>query len=417
MAIQGLRNFEDFSAARRPENYRQAVALLYPEGNAPLYALMSGAKERSVDDSRYHWFEKRMQTRRLKLAASATAVIAGTAGAVQTITLDATDGNGKSVKAGDVLYVEQTGEIMQVAQDPASDVSLVVVRGFAGSTPATVNTTAAGINPFLVVAGNAMEDGSLAPTGVSFDPTEYSNRTQIFRHTFEMTRRASKTFLRTGDEVRETKRECLEIHSADIERAMWLSKQSLGTKNGQPVTTMDGVIQRIPATNIKTVTSDFAGGLTMEGLEEYLRLIFQFGSSEKVAFCGGKAQLTIGQVLRKNAQWQFTSGIKEYGMRVSRLDCPFGSLVMKRHPLFNQLVGGTTAGTAYHGMESWMAVLDMSNIQYVKFKDDDTKYEPNLQSNGLDGMKSGYLTDCSVETHLGETHFLLKNVVAAAADS
>ena len=38
-------------------------------------------------------------------------------------------------------------------------------------------------------------------------------------------------------------------------------------------------------------------------------------------------------------------------MNVSRLVCPFGELVIKTHPLFeNRMPGGTTAGTAYR---SW----------------------------------------------------------------
>lgn len=102
-------------------------------------------------------------------------------------------------------------------------------------------------------------------------------------------------------------------------------------------------------------------------------------------------------------------------MNVNRLVSPFGELVIKTHPLFNQVQGGTTGGSAYYGMESWMFVLDAAQLQYVYLKDSDTKYEPKLEANGMDGMKSGYLTECSIEVHHPKSHYLLKNMVAAAA--
>ena len=140
----------------------------------------------------------------------------------------------------------------------------------------------------------------------------------------------------------------------------------------------------------------------------------QRGQGNEVQFQTGRSYL---QILRKNANWDFTSGIKEYGMNVSRLVSPFGELVFKTHPLFNQMKGGTTTSTAYYGAESWMFVLDMGEIKYVHLKDSDTKYQPDLQANGMDGLKSGYLTECSIEVHHPKTHYLIKNMHGAAADS
>ena len=65
----------------------------------------------------------------------------------------------------------------------------------------------------------------MPPTGVNYDPTKKYNYTQIFRNTLEMTRTASKTRLRTGDQVKEAKRECLELHSIEMEKGfIWGAK-------------------------------------------------------------------------------------------------------------------------------------------------------------------------------------------------
>ena len=55
--------------------------------------------------------------------------------------------------------------------------------------------------------------------------------------------------------------------------------------------------------------------------------------------------LAINQIVRNNSQFNIQTGLKEFGMDVSRLITPFGTLVLKTHPLFNQITGGTTGGS------------------------------------------------------------------------
>lgn len=381
--------------------------LLYPNGKAPLTALTSLMKSRSVDDFTYNWWEKSLNSQRVALGASLNAV-AGT----QNLTLVS---GAKSFKESDILRVEESQELLLVTTDPGSDTVVSAQRGFAGTTVTAVTYNGNGVNPNLLKVGSAMEEGSLPPTGIAYDPAQVYNYTQIFRDTLEATRTAMKTRLRTGDAVREAKRECLEYHSISIERALWLGKKVSTTLKGKPHHTTDGVINFVDPGNVKVVTSDYSSGLTMSGLEEYMYNIFKFGSSEKMAFCGNRALLTIQQILRLNAAWQFTSGIKEFGMNVSRIISPFGELVLKSHPLFNQVTGGTTGSADYYGMESWLFVLDAKEMGYVYLKDSDTKYEPDIGANGLDGMQSGYLTECGLEMHHPKSHYLLKNLVKAAA--
>lgn len=407
MAIQGLRHTGNFADGERPKSWRETILRLYPNGKAPLTALTSAMKSRVVDDPEFNWWTKALQTRRVALAANLT-----TSNTLLTVTSGAL-----AFKEGDILWVEETDERLRVSADPSSDTQLSVIRGYSGSTPATLDFDGAGVNPNMTCIGSAYQEGSLAPSPVMFDPIKLYNLTQIFRNTLSATRTAQKTRLRTIPAVKEAKRETLELHSIDMERAFWFGKRWEGVKDGSPIRTTDGIINFIDPNNVVDVASDFAAGLTMSGLEEYIYRMFQYGSSEKMVFCGNRALLTMQQVLRKNAQWTFTSGITEYGMNVSRITSPFGDLVLKTHPLFNQMAGGTNGGTPYYGVESWMFVLDMDNISYVNLADSDTKYEPKLEPNGMDGMMSGYLTEAGLEVHHPPSHFLMKNVIAAAADS
>lgn len=411
MAIQGLRDTSGFTSGQRPNNWREVMLTLEPNGMAPLTALTSLMKKRDVDDPTFYWFEKEQQTRRMALGAN----IDTSQTAITIVTAGATSAGAKSCVAGDILLVEQTGELLRVMADPTDDTALAVSRGFAGSTAAAVTYAGAGVNPNVTIIGNAFEEGSLPPTGVNFDPTNPYNYTQIFRKTLEITRTAAKTRLRTGDAVAEAKRECLELLSIDMERAYWFGKRASTTQNGKPLRTMAGVEAWIDSGNI--VTADTSSGVDMTTFEGYMCDMFKYGSSEKFGFCGNKALLTIQQIIRKNSTYQLMQGQKEFGMNVTRLVCPFGTLVLKTHPLFNRMAGGVTASTAYYGRESYLYVLDMKELMYVTFKGDDVKYQPKLEDNGLDGQQSGYIAETSLEMHFGKSHYLLKNLAKAKADA
>lgn len=411
MAIQGLRHTANFVTNERPENWRQGLMLLYPNSaeaaKAPLTALTSLMKSRGVDDPIYHWWEKELDDRRLTLGANLTTTNTDITVAAKATTL----------KRGDVVMAEQTGEIMHVTADPSVATTLTVTRGIGNAgVGVAIDYDGEGINPYLLVVGSAFEEGSMAPTGINFDPTEQSNYLQIFRSSLEMTRTASKTRLRSTDQVKEAKREALEYASVDMERAFWFGKKYATTQNGKPLRFTAGIRDQINTLASGNIWSPTAA-IDMETLEAKLEYVFRYGSSEKLAFCGNKALLTIQQIVRKNSTYNIQNGLTEYGMKVTRLTTPFGELVMKAHPLFTQSSGGTTTAVAYPGFTASIGILDMGNLGYVHLNGDDLRYEPDLKQNGLDGMKSGYIAECGMELNHAKTHHWWNNISSATADS
>jgi hypothetical protein len=322
MPILGMRTTANFVTNQRPENWRETIMLLYPNsaevGKAPLTALTSVMKERKVDDPVFHWWEKELNNRRFLLTADPGAAAGGAAG---TLTVDANFNPAVTVKKGDILRIEQTGEIVRVAADPTATNTISVTRGFStGGSGTAMNPATAGNNPYAIVIGSAMEEGSDAPTGVNFDPNERNNYTQIFRSTLEMTRTASQTRLRTGDAVKEAKRECLEYYSVDMERAFWFGKKGSTTLNGKPLRMMSGVIEQISSNSANVIVADPSAGNDMDWLEDTLKGLFTVGSYEKVAFGGNEALLTMQQIVRKNSQMNISPIVEEYGMKVTRLE-------------------------------------------------------------------------------------------------
>lgn len=412
MAIQGLRTTGNFATDERPKNWREGILMLYPNGKAPLTALTSVMKSRSTDDPEFNWWEKSLQTRKIALTTSINT-------SIQTFAFSG--GGCYALKKGDVLFNFGSSEQVRIATDPTSDTALVVNRGWAGTTAAVITVGGAGVDPNWYVIGNANREGSAAPTGVQFNPTKAYNYTQIFRNTLEATNTALETNLRTGDQAREAKRECLELHSIDMERGFFLGKKLETAESGTPLRSTGGLIDFVSSTKTFTwgsASGEYTSGTTkFEDLETIMRLWFQFGSTEKMVFCGDVALMNLQRLIRnaKGIHWDLKSD-KEFGMNVTRVTCPFGTLVFKQHPLFTTMSGGTSGTAAYYGMNSWLWCVDMAEIKYVYLRNRDTKYQANLQENGVDGVKSGYLTECGLEIHFPTAHGILKNFVTYTAE-
>jgi hypothetical protein len=419
MGIQGLRSTESISpTSRREGEWRKMILRLYPFGaqNAPLAALTAVMKSEVTHDPKFSWFDKRVESHRFKLAASLNSVAAGTA---QSITIDDSINNAYGVKAGDVLMVEYTGELMYVSATPSADDTIAVLRGFenAGATTA-VTYDGAGINPYIIKIGSAYEEGSAAPDPIGWDPTEHDNYTQIFREAFAATGTAMATRLRSGDLVRESKQDCLEAFQTGMERAFLFGKKRLTTRNGQPLRMTDGILNQLPAER-KISLSSRGGILTLTYWETLIATMFRYGSNEKMAWCGITAILALTQMVRKNTQlnWSLGAVEKEYGLKVQRLTTPMGTIVLKVHPIFGQMMGGDNGGTAYTGLDNAMLILDMANLRYRYVNGRDVQYQNNMQLPGVDGLLAGYMAECGLELNHPETHLFVTGIKKGSADS
>lgn len=418
MPITGLRNTVSMDA-RRGGEWRNMMLRLYPFGSqrAPLAALTAVMKSEVTNDPIYHWFTKRPPERRWKLAAALAA--GATAGATQNMTVDATT-SAFGLKAGDILMVENTSELLYVNATPVAADTVSVIRGFelaAGAGVLVTDPATAGVNPMIKKIGSAYEEGSAAPDPVGYDPVEANNQTQIFRETFGLTNTAIATTTRTGDEVRESKQDAFESFTESMEMAFWFGKKRTTTRNNQPLRLTDGLFNLMPAGNkISLAARD--GAMTLQYWESLIEQLFRWGSSEKVAFCGLTALLSINQMLRRNTviSWDLGASVKEYGMDVQRLTTPAGVLVLKHHPLFSLMTGGVTGGAAYAGMTNAMAIVDMAGLRYRYLKGRDVKYETNIQLPGVDGLLAGYLAECGMETDWPDTNFLITGVTKGLAD-
>ena len=389
-----MKSTADFAANERPGSWREGILLLSPRNEASLFALTAAMQSEPTDDPTFNWWEEDVQM--LTFAVATDKVAGDTA-------FDIT-GGGLQLKPGDNLRVDATGEVVQVAT-VASDTSITVVRalGPGGTAAGTAAAITAAANPNLLYIGSAYREGAPRSVGVSFNPTQQSNVTQIFRDPIEQTRTASKTKYRTGDSLKNDRRRAMHKHSLGIERALWLGTRYETLEAGQPKRTTDGVLNRIPAANIKTVSG---GVLDMDEFESYLAGMFAYGSGEKLAYGSIATMVKIGALVRKNAMYQWGPNEKEYGMNVKRLFSPAGTIVLTEHPLFGQ---------AGQFLANDLVVMDTANLKYRYITD--TVRLPNREDPGTDGTAEEYLTECGLEVRYGKTFFWLRGINSVAADA
>ncbi len=395
--IAGLRGTKDFGPNERPENFRETILFLNPNGEAPLTALMSKMASERTDDPTFHWFEEKLPHVRPELAT-------GVDGSSPTITLSpATDTitGVDGLVPGDVLIVEPgpgegvTTDLEQMLVQTVNSGSnaLTVIRGFAGSTPASLSAGSR-----LTKVGTAFAEGTGSPNSTSRNPQELQNYCQIFKSTIDLTETSRKTKYRTGDLEKNEKKRKMFDHSRDMELAYFFGRKSLTTgANGKPRRTMAGLFRFIKTYTKVWDGSNPADVLTEDRFVEFVSQIFnwdgQGAGDERIAFCGNEALITMNILARTSPSTRinFDGYVSVYGMKMSKWILPQGTIYLKTHPLFN-----------IHPVYSQtMVVINPRGLRYRYLRD--TSYKPNVQANDEDTFKGQWLSECGLEVNHEET--------------
>lgn len=433
MAVTGLRGSTSFGAdasyTRRPENWREMILALYPNGAMPLTALTALMKSQSTDDPIFHWFEKEMPSQVVTVTgvysdalSTAWTAASKSQGADVWVKMSAADVS--NFKLGHIIRVtaptsgvlaSNTFEVLINATPTVNGASSYVTGKLIS---ATFTSLASSSYTSATAAGTAYPEGDTMGVSIAYDPTEVSNYTQIFRNSLEATRTAKKTRLRTGDQIAQAKKEALELHGIEMERRFLLGGPKYVTtgSNGQPLRITGGVAGFISTNKWDFRAATLVGSTTWAAsaadaqknynwLMVQLEQIFRYGNDTKMGFCGSGVLLAIQQLIAMMASTQVTVSdtTMAYGFKVAKLSCPFGELLLKNHPLMTQ-----DAALRYN-----MTILDTEQIIYRYV--DDTKYLPNRQANDLDGEKSEYLTECGLELHFEKAHAILNGLGSAPA--
>ena len=408
--MRGMWGTGDWETGQRPQNWREAILKEFTNGDAPLTALRSLMKSKATDDYLFNWFEKLL------------AVQAGTITNVYTDALMASAlGSGAATASGVTLYVkvplivaQEIREGHQVLLRDESDYTVDVnakvvdVVQNAASSRITIRLLEADDNSTgndlsdadrILVIGNMNPQGGAIPSAIGYTPTRYDNYTQIFRTPLNITRTALQTRLRTGAEYKERKIEALQYHAIEMEKAFLWGIQTTNTAdNGEPETTTRGLITNIKinsSANVDDYTqnTDYSGQTWVNGGEDWfdnkLEQIFRYGSMDRLAYCGSGALLGINQLVKNNGMYQLKEGAIGYGIKVMKWMTPFGTINLKRHPLFSYEQSNRNS----------MVIFQPEDI--VERPIQQTKYFKDSKDSTInyDGLKEEFLTETGLEFH------------------
>lgn len=408
----GMRGTGDWATDQRPKSWREFILYEYPNGSSPLTAIMSKLGSEKVDDPEFNWWTKTLPTQAATITGvytdslmSSAYTSGGVAGSIIYVKCSEDDIShfraGHQVLLRDVsdYDVDVNGKVVAVQKNGAS--SCITVKLLEADTTTAQSHDLSNADRILVI-GNINPEGATMPEAVAYDPTKIYNYTQIFRTPLDITRTARRTKLRTGDAYKEAKRECLELHSIEMEKAfIWgIRTENIGS-NGKPERTTRGLIDIIKtyaSTNVNdfTLNTSYSGDTWIASGEDwidfYLERIFRYGKGEKLCLAGSGALLGLNKIGKTYGQWTFTPQTKSYGIQVVEWVTPFGKINIKTHPLFSYEEANRYS----------MVIYEPENLK-SRIIDDTTFYsDAEKQNTGYtrkDGTNEEYLTEIGLEFH------------------
>lgn len=268
------------------------------------------------------------------------------ANAVTTSTLLRFDDNNENpvvalLAAGNILYNGRTGEYIQVAQDPTTNLTttdVVVVRD-------CFNTGVTGIavldeDVWSRVTGGATE-GS-APRRAAYEqPSNQQNLIQTFKSSAYLSNYYAAGQVRTNMEgpKQDAKVYALEQVVNDIEKAFLFGQKSTGVGGVQYTGGLTNSIDTAISldSNLANIKLNGAGstGVTLEAVMAWLNSFMVNGSDAKLAMCGPLAYSALSTyALSAAAGFRIMNdSTSVFGMNLMEIETPYGKLSLAMHPL------------------------------------------------------------------------------------
>jgi hypothetical protein len=408
-AVLGVRGTGSWAADQRPKNWREMILRFYPNGRAPLTAMLAMLKSERTTDPEFNWWTKSLPTQGGAVtnvytdSGMVTAYVSGGA-AGDTLYVKVAEAVAKEHRAGHQVLLRDSSNLDVDVNAKVTDVTLngansrLTVRLLEADDNSATNDLS-DCDRVLII-GNINPENGVMPDVVSYDPTKWYNYTQIFRTSLAISRTARLTKLRTGDAYQELKREAMELHSIEMEKAyLWGVRTENTGANGLPERTTGGLI---PAAKASGVTSHYVTDETYDAttwlnggenwLDEHLEEVFRYGSTEKLAFCGSGAMLGLKRLAANSGTINIEPGASVYGLDLLRWVTPFGSIYIKTHPLFSYETTNRYAMLIFEP-----ALLKERYItQTTFFKEGE---QQNTGSGRIDGISEEWLTEIGLEYH------------------
>lgn len=380
-------------------SFADTLLRLFPDGAAPLFALTGRLTKKTAKASTHGYFTKTMTFGSFQV----TPAVASTT-TQQLVGLSTTGLMPKMV-----LHNVTTREQMRILTvDSATQIT--VQRGWGRVAAANIAN-----NEVLLCVGTAFEQASSRPTPRGMTTVYVPNYTQIFRNAWAVSDTARASYTEIGIEnITENRKDCMLLHSTDIEAAIIFGQPKMDTSGSQPVHSTQGVIDAVSqyaAANINP-----AGGTTtwtqlITYLEPMWSVSHDMGNTKtRVAFVGKTAMKVMNDLTRINNMMQIQQSETTFGMQYNAFQFYKGRINLIEHPLFN----------GFPGLAGMMLVLDLSAFGLAYLNGRDTRSEDyggtgKNNANGVDAEGGSLTSEFATELMNPAGCGLITGLTAAAA--
>lgn len=387
------------------KSFAGMITRLMPNGQAPLFGMSSMLQSETAVQVEHGFFTKTMIFPNMNLDAAVADAVATTFTVASTTNL----------LPGMLMRAESTGEIVIINQ-VLSTTQVLVGRG--------IGTTAAAIadNVNFYQVGNAFEESSIRPNALQHNPVRITNLTQIFRNTWALSGSAQATQVIAGESLEaENRQDCAAFHAADIEKALFFSAKSQGTRNGQPFRTMDGLLSIVgnisyyPPSYVAVNVYTAAATTNYTQLETMLDPVFNQvtdpkAGNERVLFVGSEARKVLNNIGRVNATYNLSDGATSYGLQFARFKIARGGFNMVEHPLFNSNSDWSKMAVAVD-----LSTFKLAYLGGRKTKREEFNQQGQAVDNGIDAVGGSLLTEVTCVVKNPPANAWIKGLTAAAA--
>lgn len=398
--LTGIFNTTQNPTELNARSFADTILRLFPNGNAPLWALSAKAGKTKATSSTHGYFSKTMTF-------VATTSTAGDTNVATTLTVGSTTG----MTAGMVLHNVRTRENVRVTS-VTNTTQVVVTRAFGRVTAAAMNAA-----DKILQVGTAFEEGSTRPAARQLATVYVSNYTQIFRNAWGLTDTARASLAEMGySNVAESRKDCSLFHSVDMESAVLFGQPKMDTSGSQPLHATQGVIdaiyQYVPG-NVNPASATTSYGELVALVEEFFNYSTDIGNNnERIGFCDSLAMKVLTDVGRKSGQIQIMQNETSFGMKFTSFKFYQGTINLIQHSLMNGL--NPTGGN--------LLIVDLAAIKLAYMEGRDAKPEEYGQNGkavelGTDGVGGSLTSEFAVELINPYACGYVTGLTAGAADA
>lgn len=398
MAIRGVFASHAGLIGERQTDLSARVLMVGPGGMAPMLALSSGMPNEPAPQTSYSWIEDE------HISGNQAIVTGGNSAATSLVV----DSSGIWIP-GTVLMNQNTGEYLLLTGIAADDVTLTVIRGFAGTTAAAV--TAA--DRFQSI-GTAFAEGSDRPSAVTQKGLERTNYVQIFKNGWAITGTANAVTWVTGSQMARNRELCFGYHAEDIERAFLWGRKGVRVVSNQQLRTSNGIIPQIEDYGglvVSANTGGVAGQLSMKDLQNFMRRIFDKQAkgmpNERIAFCGSNLLELIQQMVMLDGMYEVQSKETDFGLLVTTINGFNGRLKLVTHPMMVENA-------------QWQTELYVLHPGLIKKRTKRNSWTEQFDSqkqnnNGRDAIEGYIAVEMGFEVRGAQTMGIYRNIQTAVA--